>query len=63
MTLQDSKVIEKEARRVAENCTDKRLKQDLLTISDRIPTIANQIKILSTVKAANPNDNDNDQMV
>jgi hypothetical protein len=60
---EDSKVIEKEARRIAENCTDKRLKGDLLIVADRIGTIANQIKILSTVKAANPDDHDNDQML
>jgi len=60
---EDSKVIENEAKRIATNCSDKRLKGDLMVVADRIGTIANQIKILSTVKAANPDDHDNDQML
>jgi len=60
---ENAKVIEKEARKVADTCSDQRLKKDLQIVADRIPTIANQIKILSTVKAANPNDMDNDQML
>jgi len=59
----DSKVIETEAKKIANNCTDKRLKNDLMVVAERVGTIANQVKILATVKAANPNDHDNDQML
>ena len=39
------------AKRIAFQCTDKRIRTNLLQVSDRIPTIATQLKILSTVKA------------
>ncbi|RMZ94679.1 vinculin isoform X2 [Brachionus plicatilis] len=39
------------ARLMANDCTDKRMKINLLQVCERIPTIGTQLKILSTVKA------------
>jgi vinculin len=39
------------ARLLASNCTDKRIRTNLFQVSERIPTIGTQLKILSTVKA------------
>ncbi|XP_070565630.1 vinculin-like isoform X14 [Ptychodera flava] len=39
------------AREVANQCTDKRMRTNLLQVCERIPTISTQLKILSTVKA------------
>nr|XP_006817880.1 PREDICTED: vinculin-like [Saccoglossus kowalevskii] len=39
------------AKEVAKQCTDKRMKLNLLQVCERIPTISTQLKILSTVKA------------
>lgn len=39
------------ANRLARECTDKRIRTNLLQVCERIPTIATQLKILSTVKA------------
>ena len=36
---------------MANKCTDKSMKKNLLTVIDRIPTISTQLKIVSTVKA------------
>lgn len=39
------------AKLIASDCTDKRMRLNLLQVSERIPTIGTQLKILSTVKA------------
>merc|ERR1719295_2135232 len=39
------------AKELAKECTDKRMRTSLLQVCERIPTIATQLKILSTVKA------------
>ncbi|XP_022907077.1 vinculin isoform X6 [Onthophagus taurus] len=39
------------AKQLARECTDKRIRTNLLQVCERIPTIATQLKILSTVKA------------
>uniref|UniRef100_A0A5K4F3W2 Vinculin n=1 Tax=Schistosoma mansoni TaxID=6183 RepID=A0A5K4F3W2_SCHMA len=39
------------AKVLAKECTDRRIRSNLLHLSDRILTIGNQLKILSTVKA------------
>lgn len=36
---------------IANHCTDRRIRTTMLTVIERIPTIATQLKILSTVKA------------
>jgi len=63
LIAQEVKAIEEEARKLAESCTDKRLKADLIATAQKINTMGQQLKILATVKAANPSDNDNDQLV
>jgi len=39
------------AKELAKECTDKRMRMNLLQVCERIPTIGTQLKILSTVKA------------
>ncbi|XP_023329663.1 vinculin isoform X4 [Eurytemora carolleeae] len=39
------------AKELAKECTDKRMRINLLQVCERIPTIGTQLKILSTVKA------------
>uniref|UniRef100_A0A4D5R9C1 Vinculin n=1 Tax=Scolopendra viridis TaxID=118503 RepID=A0A4D5R9C1_SCOVI len=39
------------AKELARQCTDKRMRTNLLQVCERIPTIGTQLKILSTVKA------------
>ncbi|ESN97209.1 hypothetical protein HELRODRAFT_187353 [Helobdella robusta] len=39
------------AKQLAHECTDKRMRMNLLQVCERIPTIGTQLKILSTVKA------------
>lgn len=39
------------AKNLAAECTDKRMRTNLLQVCERIPTIGTQLKILSTVKA------------
>ncbi|GFO01226.1 vinculin [Plakobranchus ocellatus] len=39
------------ARKLAAECTDRRMRTNLLNVCERIPTIGTQLKILSTVKA------------
>jgi vinculin len=53
-----AKDIQKYAKAVAESCSDKRLKSDLLFLCDRLPTIATQLKIIASVKAASGNTDD-----
>eukprot|EP00055_Hartaetosiga_balthica_P002228 m.3187 g.3187 ORF g.3187 m.3187 type:complete len:834 (-) comp2027_c0_seq2:316-2817(-) len=47
-----AKGIRKLALEAAESCSDKRLRADLLFLCDRLPTIATQLKIISSVRAA-----------
>ncbi|EGD78240.1 hypothetical protein PTSG_09306 [Salpingoeca rosetta] len=49
---EQAKSIRLQAMDVAENCSDKRLKADLLYLCDRLPTISTQLKIIASVKAA-----------
>lgn len=51
------------AKQLAEQCTDLRLKRQLLQSIDRIGTIAQQLKIVAAVKAASPKDTDRDQQL
>lgn len=39
------------AKKLAAECTDRRMRTNLLNVCERIPTIGTQLKILSTVKA------------
>ncbi|KAJ3193626.1 hypothetical protein HK101_004476 [Irineochytrium annulatum] len=48
------------SRPVAECCTDRRLRQSLLSTLDRVDTLAQQLKIIAAVKASNPGDTDRD---
>lgn len=50
--------IVKMAKAAAESCSDRRLKANLLQLVDKIPTIATQLKIIASVKAANPEDSE-----
>ncbi|XP_039272784.2 vinculin-like [Styela clava] len=43
--------VTKYAKEVATQCTDKRIKTDMMKTLDRLPTISTQLRILSTVKA------------
>ncbi|XP_077978237.1 vinculin-like isoform X4 [Glandiceps talaboti] len=49
------------AREVANQCTDKRMRTNLLQVCERIPTISTQLKILSTVKATMLGSQDSDE--
>ncbi|XP_065837557.1 uncharacterized protein [Oscarella lobularis] len=44
------------AKGVAERCVDKRMKKDLEYYAEVIPTISQQLRIISSVKAATPRD-------
>lgn len=46
-----SRDVTKLAKELAKECTDKRMRTNLLQVCERIPTIGTQLKILSTVKA------------
>jgi hypothetical protein len=48
---ESSDEVTKIAKNLAQECTDKRMRTSLLQVCERIPTIATQLKILSTVKA------------
>jgi len=43
---------------IAEKCTDKKIRNDMIRTLDKIPTISTQLRILSTVKAASLGDRD-----
>ena len=47
----ESQEITRIAKILAADCTDKRIRTNLLQVSERIPTIGTQLKILATVKA------------
>lgn len=49
--------VTKLAKEVANKCTDKRIRTDMMKTLERIPTISTQLRILSTVKAASLGDN------
>eukprot|EP00043_Microstomoeca_roanoka_P010534 m.99948 g.99948 ORF g.99948 m.99948 type:complete len:845 (-) comp14918_c0_seq4:93-2627(-) len=49
---EEAKTIRAQALEIADNCSDKRLKADLLFLCDRLPTISTQLKIIASVKAA-----------
>lgn len=46
-----SEDVTRAAKQLARECTDKRIRTNLLQVCERIPTIGTQLKILSTVKA------------
>lgn len=46
-----SEEVTRHAKILARECTDKRIRTNLLQVCERIPTIGTQLKILSTVKA------------
>ncbi|XP_013395141.1 vinculin [Lingula anatina] len=46
-----SEEVTKLAKKLAQECTDKKMRTNLLQVCERIPTIGTQLKILSTVKA------------
>lgn len=48
---QASEDVTRAAKELARQCTDKRIRTDLLQVCERIPTIGTQLNILSTVKA------------
>lgn len=48
---QASEEVTRLAKELARQCTDKRMRTNLLQVCERIPTIGTQLKILSTVKA------------
>ncbi|XP_052066168.1 vinculin-like isoform X1 [Mytilus californianus] len=48
---ESSTEVAKLAQKLAAECTDKRMRTNLLQVCERIPTIGTQLKILSTVKA------------
>ncbi|XP_059099435.1 vinculin-like isoform X3 [Tigriopus californicus] len=50
-TADASEEVTRIAKELAKECTDKRMRTSLLQVCERIPTIATQLKILSTVKA------------
>jgi len=53
----------KDCRELAELCTDKRLKMQLLNTVDRLNTLSQQLRVVTAVKASNPNDLDSDNQL
>lgn len=51
LIARESEQVVKMARKVAEACTDKRMKRAILQVVDKIPTIGTQLKIIAAVKA------------
>jgi vinculin len=51
LIAKESKEVVKLSRAMANKCTDKSMRKNLLTVIDRIPTISTQLKIVATVKA------------
>lgn len=51
LIAKESKEVVKLSRDLANKCTDKSMRKNLLTVIDRIPTISTQLKIVATVKA------------
>ncbi|XP_041366236.1 vinculin-like isoform X9 [Gigantopelta aegis] len=48
---ESSEEVTRLAKKLASDCTDKKMRTNLLQVCERIPTIGTQLKILSTVKA------------
>eukprot|EP01135_Chromosphaera_perkinsii_P011697 Nk52_evm20s2474 gene=Nk52_evmTU20s2474 len=55
--------IVKDVEVIAKHCSDKRLKVQLLTLQERIPSIGQQLKIIAGVKAASPADSGTDEQL
>jgi len=53
----------KDCKELAELCTDKRLKMQLLNTVDRLNTLSQQLRVVTAVKASNPNDLDTDNQL
>lgn len=53
----------REAMLVCNQCTDKRLQAQLKALAEKLPTQAMQLKIIASVKAANPDDKSADQQL
>jgi len=53
----------KDCRELAELCTDKRLKMQLLNTVDRLNTLSQQLRVVTAVKASNPRDLDTDNQL
>ncbi|KAL5479938.1 hypothetical protein EMCRGX_G023541 [Ephydatia muelleri] len=51
MIAKESEDVVKMARKVADACTDKRMKRAILQLVDKLPTISTQLKIIAAVKA------------
>jgi vinculin len=51
------------ARKLAEKCSDKRLRKQLGLTLEKISTLAQQLKIVAAVKASSPRDTDPDQQL
>ncbi|KAJ3088661.1 hypothetical protein HK102_008241 [Quaeritorhiza haematococci] len=50
-------------KKLAESCTDLRLRRQLLGTIDRVTTLAQQLKIVAAVKASAPRDTDRDHVL
>lgn len=59
----DAEGAAREAMKVCAQCTDKRLQHQLRVLAEKIPTQATQLKIIASVKAANPGDDSTDQQM
>jgi len=53
----------KDCKELAELCTDKRLKNQLLNTVDRLNTLSQQLRVVTAVKASNPKDLDTDNQL
>ena len=51
LIAKESEEVVKMARKVADACTDKRMKRAVLQVVDKLPTISTQLKIIAAVKA------------
>lgn len=52
-----------QCKELGELCTDKLLKNQLFTTIDRIKTLSQQLRVVTAVKASNPNDLDSDNQL
>ncbi|ORX60207.1 Vinculin/alpha-catenin [Piromyces finnis] len=53
----------KDCKELAELCTDKRLKMQLLNTVERLNTLSQQLRVVTAVKASNPRDLDTDNQL
>lgn len=60
---QEASTIFKEAKKIADACKDNVLKKNLMYAMDSIQTIAQQLKIVATVKASEPKDLDSEKQL